>query len=383
MALSKRALILVALSAGVVGLPAVALARGRRAAAGGGADAAGGAGAAEGVDGTGGAGADETPAPFQPPPPPTPPPPLPPPPKPSPAVGLLTDGSKVLSAVLLATPLAPLAVFVGPLGALLGGLAADNEKAKYAQDRLQAAARLALDQAEYEGYMAEWAAGQSYWDAGLVQQAQQHFDNADAAGKAHRLEIAQKLDELEVGSFRAWMGKPHFPKSDGDQLWAGWLLGDGGFTGQPMDSITDGPRWFYRRRADGRTFRFHWSPSHPDYNGTEIPPLTPEQVRLADEERQREDDAAAVQFVTGEDEISDLKHQGGAVRARVTTGSTPPPPASPPTPPPAPPTPPAAPAPTPPAAPVPTPPVPRIPAGTRKKLEAFEDLGDPGDPGDL
>ncbi|WP_375764813.1 hypothetical protein NR798_24155 [Archangium gephyra] len=282
---------------------------------------------------------------YEPPQPRPPPPKLPPPPEPSDAVRLLSAGSKALGPILLATPLAPLSIFAGPLLAVLGALADENERAKIAQPRLKQALAYALDGAEYEGYMEAWAAGAAAWEQGLQLQAREYFDGAEAAGRARRLEVAQHIDRLQRDSYRAWMAQPHPLVSARDHLWNGYTLGDGGFICFPNDRDGDRTMVTYRRYADGVTVQYHWQPGHPNYEGVPFTPPTPAEIAAAEraEALRAEQSAYEELFGDGSSEIDDLKRQGGgAVRGRVETARQPapvplPPPEPPAPPPPAPP----------------------------------------------
>lgn len=314
----------------------------------------------------------QPPAPAAPPPAPTPPPPVPraKPVIPSSAPAYIEMGGAALSTVLAATPAAPLAPFVAALARVLAGWALDNDKATHAQPNLLLTRDLALREAYYQGYMSEWALANALYEAGIYDEVQKHVDAADAVGARARADVARKLDELEVGSYRRWMAGTSAGKADG-RLWRGYLLGDAGITGQPRTSDFQGGTpggWVYRHESDGVWRRYHWDPSHPDYEGTALPPAserTVELVRKATEERIAR---AAYEEDTGLGEggyVNEIKFGNGravdydngweppAVKPKAPATTTPPVVETPPAP-----TPPV-PAPTPPV--VATPPTPKLP----------------------
>lgn len=275
--------------------------------------------------------AEPPPEPYVPPDPMPPPPQRPPPPKPDQAKELLNKGGKFIAAVLLATPLAPLTPFIGPIVVLLGIFADEHAKGAVAQPRLRETFATALDDAEYQGYMEEYAAGQAAWEQGLELQAREHFERAEAAGKAKRLEAAQYIDDLNRDSYHAWMAKPHALTSDADWAMQGYTYGDGGYTlfpSGPIDgdrSAVTGPRY-----QDNKNYRYHWRPGHPDYNGTEIPPLNEQQRAAADAKQEAEEERATQVEVTGEDEITDAKFQNHSIRKPDPKPRPPAPPSNPP-----------------------------------------------------
>lgn len=303
----------------------------------------------------------------------------------------IAQGSKLLAGILAATPAAPLSPFVGVVGAVLGGLAVEHDKAEVAQPRLSQAGTYALAQSRYEAYTAQYQAARAAWDAGLYPRAQELLAGALAAGDAAALDVAAKLDALEVGSYRAWMAKgPSLLQSQGGHLYEGWQLGDGGFTGRPADAPVDDGTWYYSSRATSQTLRYHWDPSNPDYGGTVVPGLSPEAAARAEAARSAQRDAQVV-AVSDRDvasTVNDNKFGSGVARynpnasdilepedgGRRPPSSKPTPPAAP-----AP-----APAPTPAPAPVPplppAPPTPPPPPSASQRAGAARKLGDVVDP---
>ncbi|WNG57950.1 hypothetical protein F0U59_26750 [Archangium gephyra] len=272
---------------------------------------------------------------YEPPPPLPAPPELPAPPQPSPVIALLSGkGPKALASLLLLTPLAPLSIFVAPVAAFLGYAAAENEKGRIGLDRLRQSLALALDGAEYEGYMAEWDAGRAAWERGLYGTAREHFDRAEAAGAARRAEVAAHIDWLMVERYRAWMARPHPFVSDWQWLLDGYVDADGGFDLEPLAQLNvDRTMAKYTRRSDERTLFYHWNPSHPAYDGVLVPPLSEEAHAVLDEAYRIQEEEQAYYDMYGTDEIDAAKRGGRAVRPRATppvTAPSPPAPATPP-----------------------------------------------------
>jgi len=287
---------------------------------------------------------------------------------------VVANGGAALAAVLAATPAAPLAPFVAFFAKVLGGWALDNARAEVAQKYLNTTQTLALQQAYYEGYIYRYNQGVALWNAGLFDKANEHFNAADAAGKANRFKVAQRIDETEAASYRAWMAKARGGDSALDShLWDGWLLGDAGITGWPktreFNTGTAGG-WVQNRRSDGANVRWAPRPGHPDYNGTVIPPLPADEVerlRKVQQERARRravEEASGVGPGSYQTTVKGDRRTGTHFEVEVEDYEPPPaPPPPPPAPPPPapPPPPPPRPAPPPRSEPVQPPPVTKAP----------------------
>ncbi|MBN9685391.1 MULTISPECIES: hypothetical protein [unclassified Corallococcus] len=215
----------------------------------------------------------------------------------------MANGAALLATVLAATPLAPLAPFIGALGKLLGGWINENDKAAKAQANLLDARNAALEQARYVAFMERWTAGVNLYNAGAYALAEEAFASAEAAGQEARLQVGRKIDATEVGSYRAWMAKGWgVTSSEEDHFYFdGWRRGGGGFTGQPAISGTEGKTnglWYYRD-IHGVNRRFHWRSDHPDYEGTVVPPVSAEYAAMVEAAMEERRAKAMVEERTG------------------------------------------------------------------------------------
>jgi hypothetical protein len=248
-------------------------------------------------------------------------------------------GTKLVTAVMGASPLAPAAPLFNVIGNLVAGWAAEKERDEKAQPYLTAAQRLALEWADYNACMEVWPQADRLYDAGAYAGAEAMYKAARAKGREARLAVAAQLDRLNVEGYRRWMqAKENEPglldglDGDGDGrdavLYRGWRQGLAGITGRPVfllkavDNRKQEGRWAYKSAVDGLTRVYHWQPGHAQYHGevVEERPLSPEAlarlVKAREERAQRPILEEQLGVAPGEN-VRERKLPGGRGQADV------------------------------------------------------------------